>query len=120
MFLEIKYMHACNYVVAVRLSYPPLITPQLSSAREELEKRESRWSSTLARHRKRIEGLEARNKELQDDLRVMEQERLSWWQEQVCVCGEGVGRNRCMGGGGGRNRCVCVERGGVEYKACVV
>ncbi len=44
----------------------------------------------MARHRKRMEGLEARNRELQDDLRVMEQERLSWWQEQVCVCVVGV------------------------------
>jgi len=55
----------------------------LSAAREELDKREGRWSTTLTRYRKRIDSLEAQNKELQNDLRIMEQERLQWWQEQV-------------------------------------
>jgi len=32
----------------------------------------------------RIESLEAQNHELQGDLKVMEQERLQWWQQQVC------------------------------------
>ena len=56
---------------------------QLQEVHEELQRREARWSSTLVRYRLKIESLEAQNKELQGDLRVMEQERLQWWQQQV-------------------------------------
>ena len=52
---------------------------------EELQQRESRWSSTLGRYRRKIELLENQNRELQSDLKVMEQERLKWWQKQVTV-----------------------------------
>lgn len=58
---------------------------QLASLHEELQQRESRWSNTLARYRRKIELLENQNRELQSDLKVMEQERLKWWQKQVTV-----------------------------------
>ena len=38
----------------------------------------------------KIESLETQNKELQSDLKVMEQDRLHWWQQQVCRWGGGV------------------------------
>ena len=56
---------------------------QLEELRDELQRRESRWSSSLARYRTKVESLEAQNRELQGDLRLMEQERLQLWQEQV-------------------------------------
>ena len=56
---------------------------QLHDAQEELKVREARWGSTLARYRVKIESLEAENKELQSDLRMMEEERLQVWQMQV-------------------------------------
>ena len=56
---------------------------QLDELRQEFSVKESRWSSTLSRYRLRIESLEAQNDELQNDLRVMEEQRLLWWQQQV-------------------------------------
>ena len=56
---------------------------QLMEAREELKVREARWGATLSRYRIKIENLETENKELQSDLRMMEQERLQMWQMQV-------------------------------------
>ncbi|CAI8023203.1 Centromere protein J [Geodia barretti] len=50
---------------------------------EEMREREERWRAALARQRTRAESLEAQNRELQSDLRMMERERLVWWQEQV-------------------------------------
>ena len=60
---------------------------QLQELREELQRREARWSASLARYRLRVEALEAQNRELQGDLLVMEQERLTWWQQQVLPVG---------------------------------
>ncbi len=51
--------------------------------REDLKNREAHWGATLSRYRLKIESLEAENKELQEDLRMMEQERLLTWQMQV-------------------------------------
>ena len=48
-----------------------------------MREREERWRAALARQRTRVESLEAQNRELQADLRMMERERLVWWQEQV-------------------------------------
>ena len=59
---------------------------QLEEVRDELQKKESRWGTTLSRYRIKIEGLEARNKELMNDIKMMEEARLEWWQEQVSVC----------------------------------
>ena len=57
----------------------------MQELQEDLQHRESRWSATLARYRLRIESLEAQNHELQGDLKMMEQERLQWWQQQVHI-----------------------------------
>ena len=56
------------------------------AVREDLKGRMSRWGSTLSRYRLKIERQEAENRELQADLRMMEQERLRMWQMQVCMC----------------------------------
>lgn len=61
----------------------PSHLPQLQELREELQRRESRWSATASRYRLKLETVEARNRELEGDLRLMEQERLQWWQAQV-------------------------------------
>ena len=53
--------------------------------KDELRQKESRWSTTLSRYRLRIESLESQNEELQNDLRMMEEQRLLWWQQQVHV-----------------------------------
>ena len=54
--------------------------------RDELHTKEARWSSTLSRYRLRIDSLEAQNKELQNDLKMMEEQRLIQWQKQVNLC----------------------------------
>ena len=55
----------------------------MSRLQEELGEREERWRAAVSRQRMRAESLEAQNRELQADLRMMERERLVWWQEQV-------------------------------------
>lgn len=65
--------------------YMSTVHLQLASVHEDLQQRELRWSNTLTRYRRKIELLENQNKELQSDLKVMEQERLKWWQKQVTV-----------------------------------
>lgn len=47
----------------------------------------------MTRQRLRVEALEGQNRELQGDLRVMEQERLVWWQQQVR--GSVYGKTHC-------------------------
>ena len=56
---------------------------QVQRLEEEMREREERWRAALAMQRTRAESLEAQNRELQSDLRMMERERLVWWQEQV-------------------------------------
>lgn len=62
-----------------------LLEGQVQQLREELAHREERWRSSLGRYRLRVESLEGQNRELQSDLKVMEQERLVWWQHQVML-----------------------------------
>ena len=50
-------------------------THQLSDLQEELNKRESRWQANSARLRTRVEILEKDNKELEDDLEGLRQEK---------------------------------------------
>ena len=56
---------------------------QVVELKEELASSRERWRAALARHRQREESLEAQNRELAADLKMMERERLAWWQEQV-------------------------------------
>ena len=65
------YTHICN------------LYAQLRQTQEDMKTKESRWGASLARYRLRIETLETQNKELQNDLHMMEQERLKQWQLQV-------------------------------------
>ena len=67
----------------------PHSIPQVQRLQEELAGREERWRAALTRQRLRAEALEGQNRELQSDLRVMEQERLVWWQRQVRAAGSG-------------------------------
>ena len=48
-----------------------------------MKNREAHWGASLSRYRMKIESLEAKNRELQSDLKMMEQERLHAWQIQV-------------------------------------
>ena len=56
---------------------------QVQRLEEEMVEREERWRTAVGRQRQRVEALEAQNRELVADLRMMERERLTWWQEQV-------------------------------------
>lgn len=53
----------------------------MSELQEELKRRESRWSAASTRNRQRIEALEQQNKELQDEVKLLEHYRLQQWRE---------------------------------------
>ena len=72
-------VHICNGTIP-RSVY----VSKLREFQEETKMKESRWGASLARYRLKIETLEGQNKELQNDLHMMEQERLKQWQIQVC------------------------------------
>ena len=55
---------------------------QVVELQEELKRRESRWSAASTRYRQKVESLEQNNKELQEELRVLEQYRLQQWREE--------------------------------------
>ena len=58
-----------------------------------MQQKESRWNASVTRYRQQLTEMESQNKELQNDLHVLEQERLKQWQAMmVCVW---------VGGGGG-------------------
>ena len=71
------------YIGSSRCQYDVIVHVQVQRLEEEMREREERWRAALARQRTRAESLEAQNRELQSDLRMMERERLVWWQEQV-------------------------------------
>ena len=48
---------------------------------EELKRRESRWSAASTRSRQKIEALEEQNKELQEEVKLLEHYRLQQWRE---------------------------------------
>jgi len=74
--------------------YRSVYVSKLSELQEETKTKESRWGATLVRYRLKIETLEGQNKELQNDLHMMEQERLKQWQLQVCKLVAIDGRSR--------------------------
>ena len=59
-----------------------LYLPQVAELQEELKRRESRWSAASTRSRQRIESLEQQNKELQDEVKLLEHYRLQQWREE--------------------------------------
>ena len=54
---------------------------QVAELREELKRRESRWSAASTRSRQRIEALEQEKKEQQEEVKLLEQYRLQQWRE---------------------------------------
>ncbi|KAK1797881.1 hypothetical protein P4O66_008226, partial [Electrophorus voltai] len=55
---------------------------QLNAVREDLRKREARWSSTHSRLRQQLDALSAENATLRDQVRMLEKLRLSAWKER--------------------------------------
>uniref|UniRef100_A0A4W4FNX2 Centrosomal P4.1-associated protein n=1 Tax=Electrophorus electricus TaxID=8005 RepID=A0A4W4FNX2_ELEEL len=53
---------------------------QLNAVREDLRKREARWSSTHSRLRQQLDALSAENATLRDQVRMLEKLRLSAWK----------------------------------------
>jgi len=53
----------------------------VSELQEELKRRESRWSAASSRYRNRVEALEEQNKELQEEVKLLEKYRLEQWRE---------------------------------------
>lgn len=79
---SVTHTHTCTYRV-YSINVCTYACTQLRQMQEEMKTKESRWGASLARYRLRIETLETQNKELQNDLHMMEQERLKQWQLQV-------------------------------------
>ena len=64
--------------------------------------------ASVTRYRQQLSQVETQNKELQNDLHFLEQQRLAQWQAmRVCVCLvlHALSVCDCVGGGGGR--CIC-------------
>ena len=60
----------------------------MSELDEEMKRRDSKWSGSAARFRKRIEDLENENFELKESMKLLEQERLKRWasrEQQVII-----------------------------------
>lgn len=52
-----------------------------------MQQKESRWNASVTRYRQQLSDVETQNKELQNDLHFLEQQRLTQWQAmRVCVC----------------------------------
>lgn len=81
-YAQYKHKHTHTHTI----TYNVHLSTQLRQTQEEMKTKESRWGAGLARYRLRIETLETQNKELQNDLHMMEQERLKQWQLQVNHC----------------------------------
>ena len=54
----------------------------MADLQEELKRRESRWSAASTRSRQKIEVLEEQNKELQEEVKLLEHYRLQQWREE--------------------------------------
>ena len=62
---------------------PYVYTYQISDLQDELKRRETRWSAAAARYRDKIESLERQNKELQEEVKLLEKYRLERWHGEV-------------------------------------
>ena len=52
-----------------------------------MQQKETRWMASVTRYRQQLSQVETQNKELQNDLHFLEQQRLAQWQAmRVCVC----------------------------------
>ena len=45
-----------------------------------MQQKESRWTASVTRYRQQLSEVETQNKELQNDLHFLEQQRLVQWQ----------------------------------------
>ena len=54
----------------------------MADLQEELKRRESRWSAASTRSRQKIEVLEEQNRELQEEVKLLEHYRLQQWREE--------------------------------------
>ena len=59
-----------------------------------MQQKESRWNASVTRYRQQLTEMESQNKELQNDLHVLEQERLKQWQAMMVCVGDAA---LCMG-----------------------
>jgi hypothetical protein len=67
--------------------YKFLIYLQVAELQEEIKRRESRWSAANSRYRNRIEALEEQNKELQEEVKLLEKYRLEKWRNDEMKVG---------------------------------
>lgn len=56
---------------------------QLAELREELSKKEQRWTASAQRSRERLEQLEVENAELKEEVRLLERKRMDSLQKEV-------------------------------------
>ena len=47
-----------------------------------MKRKEQRWTSSTTRLRDRIENVETENKELKEEIRILEKKRLEAWQQK--------------------------------------
>ncbi len=55
---------------------------KVTDLQDELKRKEQRWTSSTTRLRDRIETLENENKELKEEVRILEKKRLEAWQQR--------------------------------------
>ncbi|KAM4731890.1 uncharacterized protein cpap isoform 5-T7 [Anableps anableps] len=67
-----------------------LLKQQLISQQEELKRRESRWTSTHSRLRQQIDSLNQENSSLRDEIRTLENLRLSAWKKSSVSADKGI------------------------------
>ena len=55
---------------------------QVTDLQDEMKRKEQRWTSSTTRLRDRIETLETENRELKEEIRLLEKKRLEAWQQK--------------------------------------
>ena len=54
----------------------------MTDLQDEMKRKEQRWTSSTTRLRDRIETLETENRELKEEIRILEKKRLEAWQQK--------------------------------------
>ena len=74
-----------------------------------MQQKETRRMASVTRYRQQLSQVETQNKELQNDLHFLEQQRLAQWQAmRVCVCLVLHALSVCDWGGGTLHLQCCV------------
>ena len=55
---------------------------QVADLQDEMKRKEQRWTSSTTRLRDRIETLETENRELKEEIRLLEKKILEAWQQK--------------------------------------